>query len=294
MIKNIAPFLWFDEQAEEAARFYTSIFQNSRINGIAHFGDHVPGPKGKVITVDFTLCGQDFIALNGGPEFSFNPAISFFVNCQNEAEIDALWNKLSEGGSVLMELGPYPFSEKFGWLADKYGVTWQLSLNHLPQSIAPCLLFVGAQNGKAEQAIREYVGLFQNSHVDQIERYGKGEGETEGAVKHARFTLNGQPFIAMDSGLDHHFTFTPAISLYVNCDTQEEVDHLWDALTTGGQEVQCGWLADKYGVSWQIVPGILLELMHDPDAEKANRVTQAMLKMKKIEINQLVQAYEMA
>ncbi len=157
-MQKITPFLWFNEDAEEAVNFYTSIFKNSKVGQITRLGDSVPGPQGKVLTATFQLEGLDLMALNGGPEYSFTPAFSFFVHCQ----------------------------------------------------------------------------------------------------------------------------------------TQEEVDYFWERLSEGGEKGPCGWLKDKFGVSWQIVPDILLELMADPDPEKARRVTQAMLKMGKIEIEGLMQAYKMA
>ena len=155
-MQKITPFLWFDNQAEEAANFYVSIFKNSKILGVSHFGEAGPGPAGTVLTVTFELDGQEFTALNGGP----------------------------------------------------------------------------------------------------------------------------------------HFTFTEAISFFVNCETQQEVDELWAKLTAGGEESMCGWLKDKYGLSWQIVPMVLLELMQDKDPVKARRVTEAMLQMRKINIAKLQQAYE--
>lgn len=290
-MQKIVPFIWFDEQTEEAVQFYTALFQNTKIGNISRFGDDVPGPKGKVMTAEFQLAGQEFMALNGGPQFLITPAISFFVSCQTPEEIDALWKGLSEGGSVLMELGQYPFSEKFGWTMDKFGVTWQLNLIRVPQKINPFLLFVGEQHGKAEEAIHFYTSLFKNSSIGQIEHYGAGQEETEGTVMHARFTLNGQEFMAMESAREHHFTFNPAISFFVHCENQAEVDYFWEKLSAGGEKSQCGWLADKYGVSWQVVPTILGELMNDPDPVKASRVTQAMLHMTKLDIGLLKQAY---
>ena len=292
-MQKITPFLWFDEQAEEAANFYTAIFQNGKVNSLTRFGAEMPGPEGKAMTVSFELAGLAFNALNGGPEYHFTPAISFFVYCQRKAEIDTLWAHLSEGGSALMELGEYPFNAWYGWIADRYGVSWQLFLDadERAQRIAPCLLFVGEQNQKAEEAMRFYTSLFENSSIQMIDRYGPEHGEQAGAVMHAQFTLNGQAFVAMDSNLAHEFTFTPATSFYVHCQNQDEVDYYWEKLTDGGAEVQCGWLVDRFGVSWQVVPDELLELMSDPDAERAGRVTQAMLKMIKIDIGQLRQAY---
>jgi predicted 3-demethylubiquinone-9 3-methyltransferase (glyoxalase superfamily) len=291
-MQKITSFLWFDNQAEEAMNFYTAIFKDAKIGNVSRYGEAGPGPAGSVMTAAFQLAGQQFMALNGGPQYTFTPAISFFVNCETELEVDELWAKLTEGGTVLMELGNYPFSEKFGWVADKFGVSWQLMLAGQPQKITPFLMYVGEQQGKAEEAMNFYTSLFQNSGINNIVRYGPGEEETEGTVVHAAFSLNGQEFMAMDSGQEHAFTFTPAISFFVNCATQGEVDELWDKLSQGGEPGPCGWLKDKYGVSWQIIPTILGELLSDPDPAKSQRVMAAMLQMTKIDIDALKQAYE--
>lgn len=278
--------------------FYTSIFSDARIVEINRYpGGFDEGPlagmEGKVIHGLFELAGYQFMALDGRPNFKFTPAISFFVHCETEAEIDALWTALAEDGAVLMPLQAYPFSPKFGWVQDRYGLSWQLNLAVSDAKITPFLLFVGPQHGQAEAAINDYTALFENSGIDRLMRYEAGEpGEVEGTIKQAAFTLNGQPFMALDSGLEHSFTFNEAISFYVNCDTQEEVDHYWQALSAYPEAEQCGWLKDKYGVSWQIIPTALGELINDPDPEKSRRVTEAMLQMKKIEIEQLKEAYE--
>jgi len=277
---KVIPFLWFDNRAEEAAELYTSIFENSNIQEISG------------MSVTFELKGQSFIAFNGGPYFNFTPAISFFVNCDTLEEINLSFEKLSKGGKVLMDLNEYPFSEKFGWVEDKFGVSWQLNLSSALQSITPALMFVGPQHGKAEEAMNFYTSIFNNSSIGHIERYTKGEGEAEGTVKHASFSLDGQEFMAMDSSGEHHFTFSEAISLFVDCQSQEEVDKYWEKLSQGGKKSQCGWIKDKYGVSWQIVPTVLGELMNDPDLEKSQRVMNAMLKMNKIDIEELRKAYE--
>jgi predicted 3-demethylubiquinone-9 3-methyltransferase (glyoxalase superfamily) len=292
-MQKITPFLWFDHQAEQAMNFYTSVFKNGRVGQISRYGEAGPGPAGSVLTASFELDGLQITALNGGPVFSFTPAISFFVNCQTETELDGLWESLSTGGSTLMPLQQYPFSRKFGWLADRYGVSWQLNLGARPQNIIPFLLFVGEQHGKAEEAINLYTSLFDDSGVDTLVRYGAGQEEPEGSVMQAVFRLAGQEFMAMDSSLEHAFTFNEAVSFQVDCRSQEEVDFFWEKLGEGGDESaqQCGWLKDRYGVSWQIVPYRLIELISDPDPEKARRVTEAMLQMKKIEIPLLEQAY---
>jgi predicted 3-demethylubiquinone-9 3-methyltransferase (glyoxalase superfamily) len=280
VMQKIRPFLWFDGKAEEAAKFYTSIFKNSEIRSISQ------------MSATFQLDGLEFIALNGGPQFKFSPATSFFVECERREELDAEWKRLSKGGTVLMELAAYPFSEKFGWVQDEFGVSWQLNLAGRKQTITPFLMFVGEQHGKAEEAMSFYISLFENSSVTRIERYGAGEAEAEGTVKHAKFALNGQRFMAMDSGREHPFTFTPAISFFVSCDTQEEINYFWEKLSAGGEKSRCGWLKDKFGVSWQIVPPVLGEFLNDEDEEKSERVMKAMLEMDKLDIKALRRAYQ--
>lgn len=297
-MQKITPFLWFDNNAEEAANFYTSIFKNSKIQKINYYGEtggKISGkPKGSVMIVSFQLEGQDFIALNGGPHFKFSPAISFFVSCETSQELDELWNNLSDGGTVLMELDKYPFSEKFGWLEDKYGISWQLNFANRVQKITPFLMYTGNQYGKAEEAMNYYISLFKDSNIINIKHYGVGENQPEGTVKQAIFSLNGQEFMANDSSnKEHPFTFTPALSLVVNCETQKEIDDLWEKFSRDGNTDQCGWLSDKYGISWQIVPIVLGPMLQDKDAEKSEQVMKAMLQMKKINIRDLKQAYEL-
>jgi predicted 3-demethylubiquinone-9 3-methyltransferase (glyoxalase superfamily) len=153
------------------------------------------------------------------------------------------------------------------------------------QKITPFLWF----DGKAEQAMRFYVSIFKNSKAGSITRYGDAGPGPKGTVMVVTFQLDGQEFIALNGG--PQFTFSPAISLVVNCETQEEVDAFWEKLSEGGEKQQCGWLKDKYGLSWQIVPTVLGEMMQDKDAEKSQRVMKAMLQMNKIDIECLKQAY---
>jgi len=289
-VQKIVPFLWFDTQAEEAAQLYTSLFDNSKILARAYYGETGPGPAGSLMTISFQLEGQTFTALNGGPVFTFTPATSLFVTCRTEQEVDALWRTLSENGKVLMPLQKYPFSEKFGWVADRYGLSWQLHLMRTEKKITPFLMFVGDQNGKAEEAIRYYASVLPDSGIGQVMKYGPGQGGQEGTVMHARFSLAGRAFMAMDSDGDHRFTFTPALSFYINCDTQEEIDTLWETMSRGGKKVECGWVQDRYGVSWQIVPSIIAELESGPDRARANRVMEAILKMKKLDIRTIEKA----
>jgi predicted 3-demethylubiquinone-9 3-methyltransferase (glyoxalase superfamily) len=295
-MQKITPFLWFADQAEEAASFYVSLFRNSKTGTKTYYNAEVAEvagrPVGSLMTVDFQLEGQDFIALNGNPEYPFTSAVSFFVSCETQEEIDRLWQSLSDGGTVLMELGQYPFSERYGWVRDRFGVSWQLNLASRTQKITPCLLFMGKQAGKAEEAINFYTSIFPNSSIVYLHRYGAGQVHPEGTVQHATFSLNGQEFIAMDSGLEKHSPFTLAISFMVTCETQEEVDHFWEKLSNGGEKIECGWLTDPYGVAWQITPAVLLEWLRDPDLEKWQRAMKAMMEMKRIDIATLKRAVE--
>lgn len=250
------------------------------------------------MTVEFELAGYKVIGINGGPLFKFTPAISFFIVRETEKEVDALWEKLSDGGSALMELQKYDWSEKYGWVMDKYGLSWQISLGRtsdVGQTVTPSLLYVGKQHGRAEDAVRFYTFVFKGSNITGILRYGAGESpEKEGTVKHAQFSLAGEVFMAMDSGLNHPFTFNEAISLMVNCESQAEVDYFWEKLSKGGDEKaqQCGWLKDQFGVSWQVTPTVLQTMITDPDPKKVARVTKAFLAMKKFDITELRKAFE--
>ncbi len=296
-MQKITPFLWFDTEAEEAMNFYLSVFKNAKAKGLSHYGEGSPGPKGSVMTATFEIEGVELTALNGGPiQDGFTPSISFFVNCETAEEVDALWARLSEGGTPLMEVGEYPFSKRYGWIKDKFDVSWQLMIGTQSQpgrKIVPCLLFTDAKYGWAESAINHYTSIFPDSSVTFVHKAGPGGPDKEGAVQFSTFKLFGETFSAMDGSGTHNFSFTMALSFMVSCDSQEEVDKYWDALTAdGGKEVQCGWLTDKFGVSWQIVPKVLMKLINDPDPAKAKRAMQAMLQMKKIDIAGLQKAYD--
>ena len=293
-MQRITPCLWFDHQAEEAAKFYISLFPNSQMGTIAHYGKS--GAKaahreaGSVMTVTYTLDGHEFMGLNGGPMFKFSPSVSLCVKCGSEQEVNDLWDGLSDGGSVLMPLDKYPFSDRFGWLTDKYGVSWQLIIMGQARGIAPLLMFVGDQHGRAEEAMNFYMSQFGNSRTNHLMRYEEGEWDKVGTVKHASFTLDGQEFMVMDSGGPHPFTLVQAISFMVNCKDQAEVDRFWDGLSDGGATNVCGWLSDKFGLPWQIVPVEMGEMMKAGDAGKMERVMAALLKMTKLDIAELKRA----
>ena len=289
---KITPHLWFDKEAREAAAFYTSLFPNSKVTNTTTI---TSTPSGDCDIVSFELAGQSFQAISAGPYFKFTPAISFFVCCDTKEEVDALWTKLSDGGSIMMELGTYPFSEHYGWLADKYGLSWQIMYmggQKYEQKIIPALTFVGDVCGKVEEAINFYTSVFKNSKINYVMKYGKDEApDKEGTVKHAGFILEGMQFAAMESAHDHTFTFSEAISFIVHCETQGETDHFWSNLSAVPASEQCGWLKDTYGISWQIVPSVMGKMMETKDKAALERVTQAFLTMKKFDIAELERAY---
>jgi len=278
--KPIYPCLWFDGNAKEAANFYCSVFSDSAI--------YEENP----MVVTFIAAGQKFMCLNGGPQFKFTPAISFYTIVQNEGEIQEVWDKLMVNGRALMPLDTYPWSQKYGWLQDEFGVTWQLTIDKpefSDQKFIPALLFSGTNFGKAEEAINFYTSIFEDSNIKMISRYGANDANgQDGTINHAQFALNGNLFAAMDSSIVHNFDFNEALSFVIECRDQDQIDYFWEKLVEGGKESQCGWLKDKFGVSWQIVPEILSELMSDP--ERSGRVVQAFMKMRKFDIEELKNA----
>ena len=278
-IHDIKPCLWFDNQGKEAAEFYCSLFDDSKVT------------SNNALVTEFELAGQKFMNLNGGPMFQINPSISLFVVCEEVDEINSLWEKLLDGGSVMMPLDKYDWSERYGWLKDKFGMTWQIykgKLSEVNSKITPSLLFTDTQFGNADSAVKFYTSVFPNSSVDGIMYYAEGDPQTAGKVMHAQFVLDGKVFMAMDGPGEHKFHFNEGVSFVVSCKDQEEIDYFWNKLTEGGEESQCGWLKDKFGVSWQIVPAVLGELMSDP--ERSEKVVQAFMKMKKFDIEKLLNA----
>ncbi len=300
-MQKIVPHLWFDTQAKEAAEFYVSAFgNNSKINSITTLHDT---PSGDVDSITFELLGHSFMAISAGPHFTLNPSISFMVNFDPSRDkrarenLDDLWEKLSEGGTALMPLQEYPFSKRYGWIMDKYGLTWQLILTDPEDEprpdIIPSLLFVGDVCGKAEEATEFYLSVFKDTRRGELARYPAGmEPDKEGTIMFTDFMLEGVWFAAMDSAQEHDFSFNEAISLVVNCDTQQEIDGFWDKLSAVPEAEQCGWIKDRYGVSWQIVPREMDEMMSKGTREQVDRVTQAFLPMKKLVISELQKAYD--
>jgi predicted 3-demethylubiquinone-9 3-methyltransferase (glyoxalase superfamily) len=298
--QKIVPHLWFDKEAREAADYYCSVFPDSGISNITTIHDT---PSGDTDIVSFEIMGYMFQAISAGPLFKFNPSVSFMVNFDPSQDkearqrIDKVWDKLMEGGKELMPIDKYPFSERYGWLQDKYGLSWQLIYTN-PEGeerplIIPSLLFTGEVYGKAEEATDFYLSVFKDTERGAVARYPAGmEPDKEGTVMFTDFRLEGQWFAAMDSALGHDFGFNEAISFMVFCEDQEDIDRYWGKLSAVPEAEQCGWLKDSYGLSWQIVPAAMDKMMQDQDRARRARVTKAFLKMKKFDLAELQNAYE--
>ncbi len=279
MKNSIYPCIWFNGNAKEAAQFYGSVFKNSILT------------SENPIVVNFEIDGVKFMGLNGGPQFKPNPTLSFYVICESDEEIEKVWGNLLKNGKMMMPLTAYDWSEKYGWVEDQFGVSWQLTLGNkkeMGQKVVPALMFTGNQFGRGKEAMDFYTSIFKDSKEHFIFPYDASDKLQGGKIAHAQFGLLNQKFIIMDSGHMHNFAFTEGFSLVVSCDTQDEIDQYWSKLSEGGSESQCGWLKDKFGFSWQIVPSILGKLMSDPI--KADRVMQVVMKSIKFDIKELMEA----
>lgn len=290
-MQKIVPHLWYDKEAKEAAMFYTGLFDRSGITSETVIEDT---PSGDAGMIGFQLAGQQFSAISAGPYFKFNPSISLMVACSSIEEVNAKWKALSEGGVELMPLGEYPFSKWYGWIQDRYGLSWQLMLvegDKPVQKITPNFLFPSDVCGKAEEAVKYYAEVFENSEMGLISKYGKDEAQASKArVNYAAFKLSGIAFSAMDNAFEVDFSFNEAFSLIINCSDQKEIDYYWEKLSAVPEAEQCGWVKDKFGVSWQIVPSNMDELLLQGTKEEVRRVTEAFLKMKKFDLQALEQA----
>ncbi|MBG9988320.1 VOC family protein [Aerococcaceae bacterium DSM 111176] len=290
-MQHLISHLWFDQEAEEAVNLYTTVFENSEITSQTVYEDT---PSGDALSIEFRLENLYFSAINGGPHFKFNPAISIMVSLPDGNAVDEVYKQLAQGGQDLMPLDSYPFSERYAWFADKFGLTWQLMVDPSrsdSNKLRPNLLFSDKMCGKAEEALEFYHSIFEGSDIQAISRYNESEAPDERAkINYAELRIGDIEMVLMDHGVGGDFTFNGAYSLMILCGSQSEVDYYWDHLSANPEAEQCGWLQDKFGVSWQVVPIRMYELMADGSEEENNRVTQAMLKMKKIDIEALENA----
>lgn len=291
-MQKIIPHLWFDKEAVEASKLYVSLFDDSKIINITTIPDT---PSGDTDTVSFQLANLKFSAISAGPYFKLNPSISLMVACGTFEEVDRLHTELAKDGFELMPLGEYPFSKRFAWVQDRFGVNWQLMLveniEEHKQKIRPTFLFSGEACGKAEEAINYYVSVFENSNKGFINYYGAGEAKDSRAkINYAELNIFGTELVAMDHGYGADFTFNEAFSFMVMCDNQEEIDRYWDKLSFVPEAEQCGWVKDQFGVSWQVIPSNMGEILGKGTEEEVKRITEAFLKMKKFDIAALENA----
>ncbi|ALC06186.1 hypothetical protein CDES_08970 [Corynebacterium deserti GIMN1.010] len=297
-MQKFIPSIWCPGTADEAAAFYQDAF--SDFPGGVEILETVRYPEeglldfqqplaGKTLTIDLSIAGFRFTLVNAGEEFTPNPSISFMLifdtirDPQAREHQDGVWEKLLAGGSELMPIGKYPFSPRYGWVQDKFGVSWQL-IQSAPEeqagpSVITSLMFGGAAQNKAVEAQEFYVKVFPNSAIGPRAPYGEPTGPaTAEAVSFSQFQLDGEWVFAMDSGVEQDFSFTEGVSLIYEAHGQEELDAIWDALSAVPEAEACGWLKDKFGVSWQIVPDNMAELMSKPGAY------EKLMEMKKIMI----------
>lgn len=295
----IKPHLWFDQEAKQAAEFYTTLMPDSAVNYVNHF----PMPGGECEIVEFTVADQPFLGISAGHMLGINPSISFMINFDPSRDpdaakhIDEVWNKLIGNGKVMMPLDKYPFSGRYGWVADKYGVSWQLILTNTSGEerpvIVPSLLFTEPVAGKADEAIGFYCSVFKDSKRGITAPRPTDMGpDKAGTLMFADFYIDKTWMAAMDSAHPHGFGFNDAVSLLVPCETQEEIDYYWSALSADGEAGQCGWLKDKYGVSWQVASTVMLDALKNGSPEQIVRVTEAFMTMKKVDIETLQRAYD--
>lgn len=290
-MQKIIPHFWYDWEALEAATLYVSLFEQSSINSTQVLTDTASANN---MIVDFTLAGMNFNAISAGPYFKLNPSASLMVSCKDKEDLDRLYAALSPGGKVLMPLDIYPFSPWYVWFEDKYGLSWQLILDEDPLNtprIRPCLLFGNGVLGKAEEFISACLEIFPSAKKGLVSYYGPGEAQAENSkIKYAELNIDGFPLVVMDHGFMDDFTFSEAFSLIVVCKDQAEIDYFWEKLSYVPEAENCGWLKDIFGFSWQIVPADMNEILFSGTDEEVKRAAEAILQMKKLDLEKLKEA----
>lgn len=294
MSQKITPNIWYNGNAEQAGEFYARAFTGAGFRASTVVDARYPSEglpdfqqelAGVALTVGVFIGDTRLTLINAGPEFSPNPSISFMLNFDplefggdatvTREKMDVLWAALSVGGTALMDIGEYPFSQHYGWVQDQYGVSWQLMLTNPDGEprpfVIPALMFDGASQDKAAEASDLYVSLFSQvpggSAVGTRSPYGTPAGKAgPDGLAFGEFRVGDQWFMVADNGSGTDHPFSCGVSLQVDCADQQEIDHFWEALSAVPEAEQCGWLEDRYGVSWQIVPENMGELMSRPHA----------------------------
>ena len=294
-MQKIVPSLWFDHVAAEAANFYAEVLPGATVTDTQYYPtegllDFQQEFAGKELTVEFEVQGYRFVAINAGPEFRVNPSVSFMLNFDPSRDerarehLHEVWAALSEGGAELMPLGEYEFSPHYGWIQDRFGVSWQLILTDAAGEprpfVIPNLLFGGSAQNRAGAAMEHYTSVFEGARTGDVWRYPDAVGPAPaGSIMFGELNLFGQWFALMDSAVEQDFTFNPGVSLMLQCEDQEELERYWHELSAVPEAEQCGWLVDRFGLSWQVVPANMSELMQAPGS------FEKLMAMKEIEIS---------
>lgn len=283
-MQPIIPHLWYDTEAKEAVAFYVDLF-GGKIDWTYTITDT---PSGDSDLIQFQLGDMTLAAISAGPYFKLNESMSLMVNVASKDEVTRLYQALSEGGRILMPLGEYPFSPYYVWLEDRFGLSWQLSyapdLNK-PYQFDICLLFSQEQVGLAQPMLDYYKDKLPQASVGQLSYYGEGEAAVEAAkLNYAELLVAGQKLIVMDHGYGGEASFNEAFSFMVYVDSQDELNFYYDLLSAVPEAEMCGWVKDQFGLSWQIVPRILMEAYDTASPEQIKAVNAAVMTMKRLDI----------
>lgn len=283
-MQTIIPHLWYDTEAKEAVAFYIELF-GGKIDWTYTITDT---PSGDSDLIQFQLGDMTLAAISAGPYFKLNESMSLMVNVANKDEVTRLYQALSEGGRVLMPLGEYSFSPYYVWLEDRFGLSWQLSYApdlDKPYQFDICLLFSQEQVGLAQPMLDYYKDKLPQASVGQLSYYGEGEAAVEAAkLNYAELLVAGQKMIVMDHGYGGEASFNESFSLMVYVDSQDELNFYYDLLSAVPEAEMCGWVKDQFGISWQIVPRILMEAYDTASPETVKAVNDAVLTMKRLDI----------
>lgn len=294
--QKIVPCIWSNAEADEAAAFYLSAFPNAEELRRSHYptsglADFQQSMAGDVLTIDVAIGEFRLTLLNAGSEFRPNPMLSFILNFDPsqlpdaQGQLDALWARLLDGGEVLMPLDEYPFSKHYGWVQDRFGVSWQLMLTNPDGEprpfVIPSFMFANANVNRGTEALDFYPAVFPDSRTGMVAPWPADQDQVKaGSIMFGEFAVGDQWFAVMDSPSGHEFDFNEGISLQVECTDQDEIDAFWQALSRVPEAEVCGWCKDQFGVSWQVVPENIEELL-------AGSGFSAMMSMKKIVIADL-------
>ncbi|MEG3226198.1 VOC family protein [Streptococcus suis] len=257
-MQPIIPHLWYDTEAKEAVAFYVELF-GGKIDWTYTITDTSSGDSD---LIQFQLGDMTLAAISAGPYFKLNESMSLMVNGASKDEVTRLYQALSEGGRILMPLGEYPFSPYYVWLEDRFGLSWQLSYApglDKPYQFDICLLFSQEQVGLAQPMLDYYKDKLPQASVGQLSYYGEGEAAVAAAkLNYAELFIGDQKIIVMDHGYGGEASFNEAFSLMVYVDSQDELNFYYDLLSAVPEAEICGWVKDQFGISWQIVPRILM------------------------------------